>query len=464
RRILSREVSAPLEDNARFVLSAAHDAMAHLAQPSFAAAARAFAQPSFDRLGRKRHNFAEDSFSQLGSPAQVRLATGMVGYWSEPDNEDYLLLVQSFPLPWWRRIRSRVAAAALESGIALPKPLCEQALGEGQVPSRRELWSRLLATFAEVALHLRQNDLDAQAEWENWQHLLRECEAAGVTVDPQVAELARAAGKRAQEIAEAEPPAPLGELSDEELLPLLERRELRRDAALELSTRPSGARFLGEVFAIVPKLTRGEAMRVLPALVRFGPKVEPYFIQGLESRKSFVRQGCALALGSLRSQDGAPALVRLLGDEPTDIWKEAARALGDIGAPAVLPLAGRIRGASGDQRERIAFALAHVSARGGRGSVEALADGRDAGTRQVALRALVLHDAAKAADREVKGPEGPREATVIRSFTRRFYEALSGEVRDVADADVVEEEEAAEVLSDSDVVEVTDDTGRVRMA
>ena len=96
--------------------------------------------------------------------------------------------------------------------------------------------------------------------------------------------------------------------------------------------------------------------------------------------------------------------------------------------------------------------------------MEALADGRDAGTRQVALRALVLHDAAKTADLEVKGPEGPREATVVRSFTRRFYEALSGEVRDVADADVVEEEEAAEVLSDSDVVEVTEDTGRVRMA
>jgi hypothetical protein len=471
RRILAREISAPLEDNARFVLSAAQDAIGQSKQPSFAQAARAFAQPSFDRLGRKRHNFAEDSFSQLGSPAQAKLATGIVGYWCEPDNEDYLVLVQSFPLVWWRRIRSRVASAALESGIALPKPLAEQALGEGLVPSRRELWSRILAAFAEVALHLRTNDLDPTAEWENWQHLLRECDAAGVSVDPQVAELARAAGKRAQEIAEAELPAPaenalpapLGELSEEELLPLLERRELRRDAALELSTRPGGARFLGEIFAIVPKLTRGEAMRVLPALVRFAAKTEPYFIQGLESRKSFVRQGCALGLGSLRSQDGSPALVRLLGEEPTDIWKEVARALGDIGPSAVLPLAGRIKGASGDQRERIAFALAHVSARGGRGSVEALADGRDAATRQVALRALVLHDAAKTADREVKGPEGPREATVIRSFTRRFYEALSGEVRDVDDSDVVETEEAAEVLSDSDVVEVRDDTGRVRM-
>src|SRR5439155_12294351 len=97
------------------------------------------------------------------------------------------------------------------------------------------------------------------------------------------------------------------------------------------------------------------------------------------------------------------------------------------GPPSVMPLAGRIRSSSTDQRERIAFALAHVSARGGRSAIEGLAEGRDPAARAVAVRALVLLDAAQVADREVRSPEaGGRESTVVRGFTRRFYEALSG--------------------------------------
>jgi CpXC protein len=467
RRVLAREISAPLEENVRFVTLAAQEALEKIAQPSFAAAARAFAQPGFERLGRKRHNFAEDSFSQLASPAKIKLAAGIVGSWCERENEDELVLVQSFPLGWWRRICSRVVTGALEAGIALPRSLAEHALREGLAPSRRELWSRTLASFAELARGARPSDLDAQGEWENWQRLVREAEAAGLTIDAATSELARAAARRAEELARADlpaqahAPAAMAELSEDELLVLLERRELRRDAALELCRRPGAVRLVSKLFGIVPRLTRGEAMRVLPALVRLGEPTEPYFVQGLESRKSFVRQGCALGLGALRAAGTAPALVRLLGDEPTDIWREVARALGDVGEAVVEPLVARIRGASGEERERIAFALAHLLARGERTPVEALAEARDSATRQVALRALVLHDAAKAADREVKGPEGLREGTIIRSFTRRFYEALSDKVGNVAGADDGPEE-AAEVLSDSDVVEVTEDTARVR--
>ncbi|HJZ85839.1 MAG TPA: CpXC domain-containing protein [Polyangia bacterium] len=461
--LAERELLAPLEENARLLTLSAQEHLARISEPSFARAAQSFAEPGSDRLGRKRHNFAEDSFGQIASPSAARLAVGIVGYWSEPQNEDYLILVQSFPLVFWQRIRSRVAAAAIEYGVVLPKALAEHALGEGQVASRRELATRLLANFAEVSLHLKKNDLDPAAEWENWQQLLRECASAGVAVDPQVAELARVAGKRAQESADAELPgaidsaalvANLHEVPMAELLKLIERRDVRRDAAVELCGRAEAAAHAEALFLLLPKLTRGEAVRVIPALCRLGPPAEAQFQAGLGSRKSFVRQGCALALGVLRSAVAADALARLLVDEPTDIWKEVARSLGDIGESAATALAARIRAASADQRERIAFALAHVSARGARAAVEALVEGQGALARAVALRALVLHDAAQAADREVRAPDGPRENTVVRGFTRRFYEALAGEVREVSAEDLVETEE---VLSDSDVVEVEEE-------
>jgi hypothetical protein len=99
-----------------------------------------------------------------------------------------------------------------------------------------------------------------------------------------------------------------------------------------------------------------------------------------------------------------------------------------------------------------------------------LAAGRDLLVAQAAQRALVLAAEVRAADEKVRA--GTTEQTVVRGFSRRFYEALSGggskdsgERIEELDADELEEidEEGDEVnpLSALPTL-ITGDAGRAR--
>ena len=123
-------------------------------------------------------------------------------------------------------------------------------------------------------------------------------------------------------------------LEEDELLPLLTERDMRRDAALELCERGQ-PKFLEPVYNAVCNMTRSEVARVLPSLIQFGDGAAPLLIKGLRHRKSFIRQGSALALGSMRSEDALESLIDMLLSEPTNVWREAARALGDMGPQAI---------------------------------------------------------------------------------------------------------------------------------
>jgi hypothetical protein len=152
-----------------------------------------------------------------------------------------------------------------------------------------------------------------------------------------------------------------------------------------------------------------------------------WLLEGLKSKKSFMRQGCALALAALKTPLGTDALCKLLIIEPTEIWTEVARALGDVGAPAAAPLAALVREIDIDERDRVVEALAHVAARGGaqaRQAVETVAGGRDTLTATVAQRALARVPEVRAADAELRRSQ--QEGTVVRGFSRRFYDVLGG--------------------------------------
>jgi hypothetical protein len=526
---LSRELRAPLAENVRYLLSLAEEHLRAVPTPqrSYADARLTYLADSYDRLGKKATAFTEDSFSLIPGPAAARVAVNVVDFWSDRENEDYLVLVRSFPLPWWRRIRTRVLTAALEHGIALSQRLQTLALAQGLAQSRRDLWTRVLKAASEVLQRQRVNDLDPEAETDNWAAIIRECDAAQVSVERRIVELvdglqarlaprpitrtmpglpALAVPPQPAPPAAAPPPAPPPpapaaasaegaapvvtatvahpgrtaptelppdqDLSDRpvaELLRELERKDGRKDAALELCRR-GDRQHLPALFACVRRMTRSEAIRVLPALVRFGAAAEPLFVEGLEARKSFLRQGCALALGSMKASESTDALVKLLIEEPTEIWREVARALGDIGRASVMSLAARIREADAEGRERITVALAHVAARGNKAPVEALAGGRDSAASQCAQRALERADDIKRQDSEVRGEgsESPRETTMVRSFTRHFFESLQGEEKvspDVVELDASElvmedeEEQGEEELGDEDILQDGDGEG-----
>ena len=447
RSVATYEVDSPLAENVKYLLHRA-DVQIESMDPAlrdFGAAVEAYRDMGEDRLGRKQHNFSPESFQELPSPAAARLALGIVSYWSEPDNQDYLLLVKSFPITYWRNIRQRVINRALEFGLSLSPPLVDFALEQGLAKSREELLRTAVSNFAEVSLRIKPSDLDPTQEWENWKLLLADCVVEEVRVDPEIEELAAAAAKRASpEEDEASPGGDLSLLDKEELLPLLTDREMRRDAALELCERLD-LDFLEPIFNAVCNMTRAEVARVLPAMIHFGDDAIPQFIQGLRHRKSFVRQGCALAMGALKAGGELEPLMDMLLSEPTNVWKEAARALGSMGPQALGALIAGVRSADGDGRERISWALAQVAlTESGRSEVDAMANGRNARLAKVAERALDVLDQVELLDKEVRGEVKLAEQTIVRSFSRRFFDALSGEVSELSEADIVEQEDLLE--------------------
>jgi hypothetical protein len=246
------------------------------------------------------------------------------------------------------------------------------------------------------------------------------------------------------------------------LLEQLDDKDLRLPAAVELCKRAE-AMAVGPVFGALRRMTRGEAVRVLPAMVKFGERAVPHLIDGLRSRKAYLRQGCALALGVLKSADGIEPLCDLLLSEPTDVWRELARAIGEVGGGSVMSLAARLRDPAAQEpeiRERISWALAHIAARGGRTPVETLAAGRDITAAGAARRALELAAMARDKDAEVRGSQPPRDVTVNRAFSRRFFEAmtsgLSGSALRATDTGTVPLTDAELLDADEELLEDDD--------
>src|SRR5205807_9438393 len=136
----------------------------------------------------------------------------------------------------------------------------------------------------------RSNDLSPAEEAENWELLMRECALAGVVVDEQVRQLADQSLKRAR-AGHSASGVDLRAMETGELVALLERRELRREAAVVLCERRESPT-LPALFSAVRRMPRGEANLVLPAVTAFGQTCEKWLIEGLKSKKSFMRQGC----------------------------------------------------------------------------------------------------------------------------------------------------------------------------
>jgi len=453
------EIQAPLAENTRFALERGGEMLAATEARDFDEAIEAYRELGDERLGRKQHNFAADSFRELPTPAATRLALGIVSYWSEPENQEYLVQIKSFPLSYWRAIRERVVRRAIEYGLHLSTELTDFALKHKLAKGRKELLRTCVANFAEVSLRIKPSDLDPAQELENWRLLLADCVREKVQVDVEIEELAAAAAKRAG-VSEDEtaPGGDLGTLSEDQLLPLLAERSQRRDAALELCER-GNPKLAEPIYRAVCNMTRSEVARVIPAMLPLGREVARFFVKGLKHRKSFLRQGCALALGSMKAEEGIAALMEMLLAEPTNVWKEASRALGEMGTLSLGALIAGVKNADAQGRERIAWALSQSGLDPDcRVEVEAMARGRDTRLARVAARAAELMEQVRQNDEEVRGGRPLRDQTIVRSFTRQFYDAMAGEVSELDEEDILEQEE---VLDETDIldeaVEVSDD-------
>jgi len=475
-----RSLSTPLADNARAALAAAGDYMKSIpvGDRSFARAMASFWAPDHDRLGigsLYAADFDDAVLDRLDSPAAVHRAARLVRRFSEPPAEDWLVLVRGYSMERWQTRRRQVVERAVALGI-WPGPVAAQmAVGEGMARSRKELVVRLQRSFA--SLVGGEHGLDEATVRGNWESLKNEAAALGLPAgewssprsEPIVSEpepvTSGLIGQTSEPMARLPSSAPgnghagggdsrVTGLAIDALVAMLGQRERRMMAAIELCRRGDPAA-IRPVFGAIEAMSRAEAGRVLGHVVGFEREAEPHLLSLLESRKGFLRQGAALALAVLKSAVGLEACCDLLLDEPTEIWREVARALGESGDGAVLPLAARLAQRPAATHERAAWAMAHIAARGGKRAIEALAGGREPVVAGVARHALELIDLAKSDHLNVRGDRIPRDQTVNRAFSRQFFAAIAAEPAPIGSG-VVDGTGAMLLLDESDVLEAMD--------
>ena len=493
KRVRRAKLIAPLSENIGFIIRAAEDHLRGLmsssgseSEPSYARAVELVRGAGHDLLGTNHPDtseFRDDKLAQLQTAQQLRRAIAMARRFARPSREDYLVCTRGFPLPRWRELRRHVLESAVAWGLWMGAELAQVAVSEGLARSRRDLIVKLDRGFEALKANPAAFDIDEEAADDNQKALAEEARALGVDLDrrsrpsQQMPKLNGLAGQNGKTIASDEVSQVSGSIGgtpahgvtrpkpSAELVGQLDDKAKRLAAALELCDRAEAA-FAGPVIEAATRMSRAEAVRVLGMSVKFGEAAKLPLMAGLASSKGFLRHGCALALAMLRTEDGTQAVIDLLMSEPTEIWREVARAIGQVGPVALLPLAstyGRLgENATPTLAERVAWAMAHVAVRGGKAAVETMAGGQSI-VAPVAKQALTFH--ASAANDQVRvrpganGSHAGRDVTVNRAFSRRFFEALEAGVPEAGHAGLVDLEasQPMEMLDESDLIEDDDE-------
>ncbi len=477
--VRKRTITAGLAPNAQYVLTASDECLLKVkkrTEPSYTRALLAYDAPNYDRFGRmhpERKEFREDVLVELDKASKVRWALHVCRRFSTAEGLEYLFLTRGYPIRSWQKRRRAVIARAYEIGLWPGSSLVGVAMSEGLAGSRSVFAKTLARNFAEAFAEGADHDLDEDAVRDNWTALAEELRAQGLDPDAYWSPSSEAISSELQDAASGTI-GPLSALasverkpmssgnprslasgtltgkSTDELVALLSDRDRRYDAALELC-RASTPAAVRPLFSALKRMTRAEAGHVFGGVVSFGDAAIPHLIDTLGSRKGFLRQGAALSLAALGAEDGLDPVCELLVSEPTDIWKEVARALGEFGPRAVMPLCTQLRGGSEVAHERIAWALAHIGSRGDRIAIDTLAAGRDPIAAGVARHALELAELARSDNRSIWSPRPGREHTVKRAFSKRVFEALPNGSRKNGDSSA-----PAMALSEVDLLDASE--------
>ncbi len=414
--------------------------------------ARAAFRDGWNWAGKKRHPYTEDAYSEIGTVADAKLALGILSYWSEPKNHEYLVLTKSVSVDLLDTITRRILDGAIRFGLWLPQQLKERAVALALAADLPALSTRLVDAFA--ALGAEPEGLEPSEAAENWQRLLRDADELDIYVKKETVHLAETIIEQVsatddQDEAETSPQSleEIEALPDDQVLALLERRSTRKMAALVLAKREN-IDHLEALFRAARKMGRPDLVQVVPALLAYGESAGDYFVEGLAARKSFTRQACAIALGELKLRRAVVPLLHQLMAEKTPVWHEIARALGRYGTTGIKPLHRYLRDPKGKE-ERLVRAMASFAIHGAVKQVESIASGDDSSGAKLGRQALDSRDDVRAIEEQVQNTGKIEEQAPLLRFSRRLYQAIAGEEEG-------EDDELLEELGDSDIMELDD--------
>jgi hypothetical protein len=379
--LILREVvafSEPLELNAMHLLSVAERRLESTEHLAWEDALRRLEAPDYKRLGDMRHNFGQESFAELSSPAEVRLATGIVGYWSGPDLFRYLIENLSFSLGWFAAIQERVVRAAVTYGLSLSPELTQLALEMQLAESDAALVKALVGTWSELCLGLstHKNDLDGVEIGLVWQEHIEAAEAAGEALDDDVLTMATGAIRRAQDHQDAEVWSTQGELDDDDVptidrsaLPESSRRSLLagldnealkarlndeddRVIACELLLERRDKDAFEDIMMAADGMSDEELEAISEHLVQAAPDLEDAMIEILALDSATVSYLCGFALASIPSARALPALLELIEDraraKDPELFAETLIPYGDSLLDELLPRLSKVEDLAAD--------------------------------------------------------------------------------------------------------------------
>jgi hypothetical protein len=353
---------------------------------------------------------------QIRGTADVFAAVQALETWTEPERLQLAVLRYSVPRHVVEASTRRVLRSAHAYGIALSPRLMEQAVKFAVSSSSEALVRDQLGAFRK-RIERGDNDLDAAGTLQNWKRLFSLAESLGVEVGSEARMLADAAAADAGMRPLSSMLPPRADLLQEALAD-----PQRRLGAIHEAAREGHVAAIGPICEALEEFSPEEVAQAVASLLAFGERAGDGLISGLGARSQFVRHACALALGRLRLRRALPPLVRQLQSEPTDSYGEVARAIGELGAPAVESLAAAF--ASATRPERLMLALAHAANHGAAQEVESLESSSNEALASAARQAAARRARMAEEDRAVRGGGSPRDNSPETLFSQAFYARL----------------------------------------
>lgn len=426
KHLVTRDVASPREVNVAMLL----ERIARMplgGGDSATAVERALAAPPPVR--EVGHPFQADASESASARGALESLERLI-QWSAPEKLDRALLALSIPRDVVDAAFRRVLDDAMRFGLALPDSLRARAVSLGVAGEPGELVGKQIQAFLELTSRGDRGGLGLEEVATNWEQLLSAAADNEVAIDAathdrawQAIRASRGESSGSHAVAEIDA-SKIPDMGPPELVLLLEHPKARRLAALEICRRRD-TELVDTLYKAVRKMPRADVVCIVPKLVGFGEAAGDALIDGLSARKTFVRQASALALGELKLRRAVVPLVHLLQSEPSDVWHEVARVLGEFGMASFRTLS-RVLKDPKTAPERFPHALAHLAVHGCLKQVEELAHDSDPKVAKMAQEALDLRDDAKGRSKAVRGDASVETADAVRQFSRRFYQELAG--------------------------------------
>ncbi|MBK8171030.1 MAG: HEAT repeat domain-containing protein [Sandaracinaceae bacterium] len=421
------EVKAPREKNVGLVIEKA----SRMNDPKIdgaTAAARALAAPPPVR--EQGHPFGEGAAASNAKAALSALARAAT--WATAEKLDRAYYALSVPRDVVDETFRRICGDGLKFGLSFTPALREKVLTLGLAKDPSELVAKQISAFKKTTSEAARGGLSKEEIAGVWEALLADATQAEVAIDTATHELAWTAiraVKGDEGGKDAGKPFDLSKLADmspPELVLLLDDPRGRWHAAVELCKR-NDTDYVGAIGKAARKMPRAEVVRVVPKMVSFGEAAGDALIDALSARKTFVRQAAVLALGHIKLRRAVSPLIHLLQSEESDVWKEVARVLGELGVASFKPLLKAAKEPKGNE-DRFIVALAHASTNGSRKQLQAIANDKSEGplVARLAEQAVIKEDDAKRQADDVRADSTYAGSESVKLFSRRFYQELAG--------------------------------------